>query len=217
MTDRQTDELEDPKHWQFRGSDWEITAYDEAIDQLLRWVDNEEECPNFIERIMGGIEECPTTSKEHFQGYIKTQYDRKSKFKPYFPNTRIRKAVNPHALKKYVMKEETSVGRKIDWINPLFKTLSDRQTSKDKDDLLPNIELLKLMMKFRLENMPPITNVPPKNQYKDIITYWYKSDPNFCTPYAGRFVSQQFKEMYNLLGRTIYEEMIYQKEKEEYR
>lgn len=217
MTDRPTDELEDPKHWQFRGSDWEITAYDEAIDQLLRWVDNEEECPNFIERIMGGIEECPTTSKEHFQGYIKTQYDRKSKFKPYFPTTRIRKAVNPHALKKYVMKEETSVGRKIDWINPTFKTITDRQPKKEKDDLLTNQELLMEMIKFRINNIGEHINAPPGKHVKEIVTYWYKCDPDFVSKYLERLSSQRFREMYNMFGQTIYSEMIYQKEKEEYR
>lgn len=209
-------DIDDPKHWQYKASDWEITAYDEAIDQLLRWVDEEEECPNFIDRIMGGIESCPTTSKLHFQGYIKTSQDRKSKFKPYFPTTRIRKAQNVFALKSYVMKMETSVGRKVDWRNPNFqKKINGHPRQKDEEDKLSNYELLKLMIKFKIENMGQI-NGDPKTHFRQIRSYWHDCEPDFVAQYAGRLVSQQFREMYQAFGDSIYKEMMYQKERQEY-
>lgn len=68
--------------------------------------------PDFVKEVWGGRETCPTTGRLHFQGCLVTQQCRFSQIKSWLGQTRIEIARKEEALKKYVLKEETSAGPK---------------------------------------------------------------------------------------------------------
>lgn len=105
QTDRQTD----------KATCWSVTAYNDDINVLVDKVN----VPDFVKEIYGGKEECPTTGRLHFQGYLvlRTQ-QRMSALKKWLLKTHFEVARNRDALKKYVMKEETAAGDKTEWSNP---------------------------------------------------------------------------------------------------
>ena len=71
------------------------------------------EYPKFVKAVYGGMEECPDTKRQHFQGALNTNSVRFSQVKNWLPKAHIELARNKEALKKYVMKEETSIGDKV--------------------------------------------------------------------------------------------------------
>ena len=100
---------------QIKATWFSVTAYDKNIDKLV----NKDGCPTGIKCIYGGIEECPTTKRKHFQGAIQCNgQQRASIILDWLPGVHIEKAESAVALKKYCMKEETAVGEKLEWKNP---------------------------------------------------------------------------------------------------
>lgn len=104
-TDRQTD----------RGTCWSITAFGAEIKTLLDKVN----VPDYVKEIHGGVERCPETDREHFQGCVvlHTQ-QRMSALKKWLPTAHLEIARNRDALKKYALKADTAVGQKESWDNP---------------------------------------------------------------------------------------------------
>jgi len=87
---------------------WSVTAFNDEILLL-----ENSEYPEFVAKVHGGREECPTTKKEHFQGALQCRRQvRLSQLKSWLPRAHFEPARDRLALKKYVMKEETAVGEK---------------------------------------------------------------------------------------------------------
>jgi len=100
QTDRQMDT-------QRKSTWWSITAYNNEIELC------EGTLPEWVKSIHGGRETCPTTGRLHFQGAVQCfQQQRMSKFKTWLPTAHLEPARQEDALKKYVMKKETSAGEK---------------------------------------------------------------------------------------------------------
>lgn len=100
---------------QMKATWFSVTAYDKNIDKLT----SKDGCPAGVKCIYGGIEECPTTGRKHFQGAIQCNgQQRASIILDWLPGVHIEKAESAVALKKYCMKEETAVGEKSEWKNP---------------------------------------------------------------------------------------------------
>lgn len=100
QTDRQTDKS--------RGSWWIITAYGDDIEkckQNTAW-------PQWVKEIGGGVEECPTTKRMHYQGAVNTQQVRFSQLKSWLTQSHIELADDPVKAKAYCMKKDTAVGEK---------------------------------------------------------------------------------------------------------
>lgn len=99
-TDRQTD----------KGTWWSVTAYNDEITVLqdnTKW-------PADVKTIYGGLEECPTTGKVHFQGAIQLNKQQRLKwFKSWLPTAHLEVAIKKDALMKYAMKDDTAIGEKL--------------------------------------------------------------------------------------------------------
>ena len=107
-----------------RSTWWSITAYNEEIDTMQDLIDGKIECPPWIKQIYGGQEQCPSTGTIHFQGALNTTHTRLSQIKGLLPTSHIEAVKSTSdCLKRYVMKEETSVGEKSKLSNPKFITL----------------------------------------------------------------------------------------------
>lgn len=112
---------------QMRATWFSVTAYDKNIDKLI----SKDGCPTSIKCIYGGIEECPTTGRKHFQGAIQCNgQQRASIILDWLPGVHIEKAESAVALKKYCMKEETAVGEKTEWKNPEEYLTMDKALDK---------------------------------------------------------------------------------------
>lgn len=87
---------------------WSVTAFDDEI-LLLEGT----EFPEFVAKVHGGKEECPTTGKVHFQGAVQCRRQvRFTSLKKWLPKAHWEPAKNIAALKQYVMKADTAVGDK---------------------------------------------------------------------------------------------------------
>lgn len=92
---------------------WSVTAYGNEIELMQGPI-----YPEFVERVMGGLEECPTTGRKHFQGALKCRRQMRFKqIKEWLPTAHIEVAKAVEALKKYAMKQETAAGEKKEVVN----------------------------------------------------------------------------------------------------
>jgi len=106
---------------------WCITAYADNITRLV----NKDGVPTIVKRIYGGVEQCPTTGRDHYQGAIQCNSQcRASVILDWLPGSHIEKAKSSIALRKYAMKEETAVGEKVEWTNPEEYLTMDKALDK---------------------------------------------------------------------------------------
>lgn len=106
QTDRQTDN---------KGTWWSITEYQPEYQDVLK---DATKWPDWVKKVYGGLEQCPTTQKIHFQGAI--QAVRQVRFRSvqdFLPKAHIELARQADSLRKYVMKAETAVGDKLEVSN----------------------------------------------------------------------------------------------------
>jgi len=86
---------------------WSVTAFKPAEIAALK--DNAH-YPTCVRTVFGGIELCPETNREHFQGAIQChQQQRMSAFKTWLPTSHLEPAHHAEALRKYAMKPETAI------------------------------------------------------------------------------------------------------------
>lgn len=116
MTDRQTDAdmLEEFDKTKAR-TNWFVTAYHEDVETL-----STPPFPNWVKKVVGGKEACPSTGTIHFQGLINTTSIRFSQIHKWLPKTKIFIPRDLQAVHRYCMKRETAVGEKSVRDNPAF-------------------------------------------------------------------------------------------------
>jgi len=97
-------------HTKSKGTTWMICTFNEGEQAMLA----AGKYPEWVDKVYGGLEECPTSKKIHFQGMLKCRSQQRfSAIKKFLPKARIEPAKNAEALRKYSMKAETSVGDKL--------------------------------------------------------------------------------------------------------
>jgi len=114
---------------------WSVTAFGDEIKLC------QGQLPEFVRSIMGGLEKCPETGTEHFQGAIQCyEQIRMPKLKTWLKKAHLEPARQVEALKKYAMKAETAIGEKTDRNNPIRHLLAQdiclllaRQTDRQAD------------------------------------------------------------------------------------
>lgn len=104
---------------------WSITAYNQEATDLDLMLKKELDLPDIVRQVWGGLEECPTTGKIHFQGMLKTPSIYMTKLKAIFPTAHLEPAKDKNALEQYVMKEETAVGVKSSVVNDQYVSSKD--------------------------------------------------------------------------------------------
>jgi len=98
-----------------KGTWWSVTAYNDEIGLL----ETPTSFPDFVEKVLGGREECPTTHRLHFQGAVKCRRQvRLTQLKKWLPTAHFEIARNAASIQKYAMKKETAVGDKVARSNP---------------------------------------------------------------------------------------------------
>lgn len=98
-----------------RGTNWSITAFNGEADMLesIRKAEGTHRLPEWVMELHGGLEECPTTHKVHFQGYVRCRgQQRFSKIKKWLPTAHLEVATNKYALAQYAVKDDTAIGEK---------------------------------------------------------------------------------------------------------
>ncbi|WP_445727506.1 hypothetical protein, partial [Flavobacterium sp.] len=95
-----------------RSGCWSITSYDPQEHDKING-----ELPDFVREVHGGLEECPSTKRIHFQGALVTKHCRFSQVKKWLPKAHIEPAIKKEALIQYAMKEDTSIGEKKKVVN----------------------------------------------------------------------------------------------------
>jgi len=111
-----------------RATHWGITAYDKNIELLV----NKENVPQQVKEFGGQRELCPTTGREHYQGWITCHgQQRGSVILNWLPGVHLEKAKDIAALKRYCMKDETSAGdRETGFKNPQEYLTMDKALEK---------------------------------------------------------------------------------------
>lgn len=98
-----------------RGTNWSVTAFNGEADMLesIRKGETTYRLPEWVKELHGGLEECPTSGKVHFQGYLRCRdQQRLSKVKKFLPTAHLEVATNKYALAQYAVKADTAVGEK---------------------------------------------------------------------------------------------------------
>ena len=94
---------------------YSLTVYNDEIAKMK----DEKHYPEWVKKVFGGVEECPTSGKLHFQGALQChQQVRFSKIKEWLPTAHIEVARSATMLAKYVMKDATAVEQKLIRENP---------------------------------------------------------------------------------------------------
>lgn len=102
MSDRQTD----------KSTHWQTTMYGDNISVVMMMMQSKN-MPEYIHTIYGGVEKCPETGREHFQGHIKCKRQvRLSQLKKTFPGAHFEIPRNYQASINYALKTETAIGYK---------------------------------------------------------------------------------------------------------
>lgn len=92
-----------------RSTFWSVTAFNAEIELLKG-----PKFPDWVKRVYGGEEKCPTSGTIHFQGCVQcTSQQRFSMFKSWLPTAHLEPARKKWALQKYAMKKETAIGEKL--------------------------------------------------------------------------------------------------------
>lgn len=116
--------MQQPASQTAKSSWWSITAYGDELEYLLALQGGTAEFPPQVKAIYGGVEECPKTQRLHFQGALNTAQVRFSAVKRILPKSHIEACrSDAESLKRYAMKDETSVGQKSSQTNPKYYTL----------------------------------------------------------------------------------------------
>lgn len=106
QTDRQTDNVD---HTNSKSTWWSIVCFNTGEQEFLA----KGVYPEFVNKVYGGLEKCPDTGRTHFQGAVQCRSQQRwSAIKKMLPKANISPARSVEALKKYVMKEATSLGHK---------------------------------------------------------------------------------------------------------
>lgn len=146
---------------QTKSSWWSITSFDDSEWERLKQSDK---FPAFVKSVYGGLEECPDTKRQHFQGAVNTQHIRFSQLKTWLPKAHIEKAIKPENLVKYAMKAETAVDEKIKRSNP--------RTFLEHHDLCEHIAWYGIPSSYRdkaIEQAETNTVIPPITESM----YWH--------------------------------------------
>nr|WAE42271.1 MAG: replication associated protein [Cressdnaviricota sp.] len=120
---------------------WSITLYGDEIER----VNDVRNFPEWVSKIYGGLEKCPTTDRTHFQGALQCRSQQRfSKIKGWLPTAHIEVARSAEAIKQYAMKSETAIGEKKIQVNPkqffdaqsicrlITSNVKDRQSDRQK-------------------------------------------------------------------------------------
>jgi hypothetical protein len=93
---------------------WSITSFDDGEKAYLGGGN----FPEWVAAVHGGIEKCPDTGREHFQGALQCRSQQRfSAIKKILPKSHIEPARHAEALRKYAMKVDTAVGEKREITN----------------------------------------------------------------------------------------------------
>lgn len=97
-----------------RATSWSVTWYPPT--DSLNEVVSKREIDAYVARdlppgwqVTGQMEQCPTTMRYHYQGYLKTTQSRKAAVIKMMDKAHIEKAYNAKGLERYVHKQETRV------------------------------------------------------------------------------------------------------------
>lgn len=93
---------------------WSITSFDEGeICYLIAGT-----FPEWVHKVHGGVEKCPDTGREHFQGALQCRSQQRfSAVKRMLPKSHLEPARHSEALRRYAMKADTAVGEKREITN----------------------------------------------------------------------------------------------------
>lgn len=122
---------------------WSVTAF--HPDEIAQLSGNE--FPRFVKKVYGGLEECPETGRQHFQGAIQCHAQQRfSALKNWLKTSHLEVARQAEALVKYAMKEDTAVGQKVETTNTTpYAAMHDLLTQIASRQIQVVSELIKIL------------------------------------------------------------------------
>lgn len=163
---------------------WSVTAFNAEISLL-----ESNEFPEFVAKLHGGREVCPTTGREHFQGAIQCRRQvRLSQIKQWLPTAHLEPARDRLALRQYAMKEATASGPKESRENTV-ETVSIRRLLVRLAEVWDESEFVKTWSEVEctkkafdvcywhcvrqlLRDVPAFREVPHLFARSDVVTVW---------------------------------------------
>lgn len=133
QTDRQAD----------KGTWWSVTAF--ADDEIAHL--SGDQFPRFVKKVYGGLEECPTSGRRHFQGAIQCHSQQRfSALKNWLKTSHLEVARSADAIQRYAMKEDTAVGEKKETTNTTpYAAMHDLLTQVASKQIQVASELMKIL------------------------------------------------------------------------
>lgn len=185
-----------------KSSWWSITAFNEEAKLLVASQQGNVAFPDFVKELYGGMEKCPSTGKEHFQGALHTSHVRMSQVKKWLPTAHLEVARNKEALKKYAMKEETATDCKQAVTNFAYQPLG---------------QLIKELVIFRYEHMTKDrpSEIKAKDDYLKVVRYYGRVYPDKFEAKTGVLTDPKTSRAYVMTAMTYYENLIDELEEKE--
>jgi hypothetical protein len=179
-----------------KASWWSITAYNEQAHILEAYRKGEKPLPSFVKKLYGGLEECPTTKRLHYQGALNTPQIRMSCLKKWIPAVHWEKARNIEGLKIYALKQATAIGEKSIQVNESYQTLG---------------ELIRELVIFRYENYDksPPSDMDSKKEYLQLIRYYIEQDEARGLAKASMLTDPRTSRAYAMIAKPIYNNYMY--------
>lgn len=174
-----------------KASWWSITAYNEQAHILEAYRKGEKPLPSFVKKLYGGLEECPTTKRLHYQGALNTPQIRMSCLKKWIPGVHWEKARNIEGLKIYALKQETAIGEKSIQVNESYQTLG---------------ELIRELVIFRYDFMDKTepSDINSKKEYLELIRYYIEQDETRGLSKASMLTDPRTSRAYAMIAKPIY-------------
>lgn len=180
-----------------RSTWWSITAFNGEAELLCASMEGKSEVPTFVKEIHGGMEKCPTTAKEHFQGALHTEQIRMSQIKKWLPTAHIEKAKNKNALIKYALKADTAVGEKSSMENSNYMSV---------DNLVR--ELIIYRFHNITEQLPSVCE--SKYEYHKLVNHYYMNRYEKARKLMSILGDPRTYRVYSMFARST--QIIYEQE-----
>lgn len=173
---------------QTKSSWWSLTAFNEDMDNLVLIQEGMVEMPSNWKRLYGGVEECPKTGKKHFQGALNTAHIRMSNIKKILPTAHLEPCKHgAENLKRYAMKDETSVGEKKVVSNARYMPMEEclillavkchtdyEGQYNELDDSMGFWQCAESLLEERIELTALVTQPQMLRAWKNMYGFWWK-------------------------------------------
>lgn len=205
---------------------WSVTAFGDEISLL-----ESNEYPEFVAKVYGGREQCPTTGREHFQGAVQCRRQvRISQFKQWLAKAHLEPARDRDALRKYAMKADTAVGEKVERGNSvecisvkalmlkLASVWDEQEYIRVWDECESSKKAFEQVywasVRLILREFPPFREVPHLFARSDVVSLWRNTRQVWLELEGGYSITPPTRDNASACEEKISNEVVYDSSEE---